>query len=420
MMGHLPPAAVVILAVVWPALVAITGTHRLRDVAGTHLVRVRAVIQAGCLFGLGCWIVGVLTPLPVHERALLALTATLTAVTAIGSLAGSRTPAAPTRLLIAGQEAEVADVLAEIEAIRQPIVPVAICSLGGPKHPFSGLPVSDGLSSVAETAQQSGANAVMVLPGACVSSRELQRLGWALAASNTHLFLGTGLLDVNPARTAVAKMGGLRLLHVRTVPERGPMRAFKGATERAVAGLALLALWPALLVVAIAIRCDSPGPALFRQERVGRDGRTFTMLKFRTMRTEAEVVKATLSDQNEGAGVLFKMRNDPRITRIGAVLRKYSLDELPQLVNVVRGEMALVGPRPALPDEVARYDHDPRRRLAVKPGLTGLWQVSGRSDLSWDESVRLDLAYVDNWSLALDLQIVMRTFGAVLGHRGAY
>jgi lipopolysaccharide/colanic/teichoic acid biosynthesis glycosyltransferase len=173
-----------------------------------------------------------------------------------------------------------------------------------------------------------------------------------------------------------------------------------------------------LLGLMLLVRLDSAGPALFRQVRVGRDGRHFTMLKLRTMRTDAESVRAQVD--NEVDQVLFKNRQDPRITRIGRILRRYSLDELPQLVNVVRGDMSLVGPRPALPSEVAAYDHDPLRRLVVRPGLTGLWQISGRSDLSWRESVRLDLDYVDNWSLPRDLTIIGRTLHAVLGHRGAY
>jgi lipopolysaccharide/colanic/teichoic acid biosynthesis glycosyltransferase len=182
----------------------------------------------------------------------------------------------------------------------------------------------------------------------------------------------------------------------------------------------LAVLSPLILVTYLAIRLDSPGPALYRQTRIGRDGVGFTMLKFRTMVIDADARLAQLAVQNESDGKLFKMRRDPRITRVGSVLRKYSLDELPQLVNVVRGDMSLVGPRPALPSEVLRYDHDECRRLALKPGLTGLWQVSGRSDLSWEDSVRLDLKYVDNWSLSQDLALLVRTVRAVLSHRGAY
>ena len=175
-----------------------------------------------------------------------------------------------------------------------------------------------------------------------------------------------------------------------------------------------------MLVIVVLIRTTSEGPALFRQTRVGRGGRDFQVLKFRTMVNDAEKVKTTLLDENESNGVLFKIRNDPRITRVGGFLRRYSLDELPQLLNVVRGEMSLVGPRPPLPEEVERYGTDMRRRLVVKPGMTGLWQVSGRSDLTWEESVRLDLRYVENWSLILDLQILCKTWSAVTKGEGAY
>jgi lipopolysaccharide/colanic/teichoic acid biosynthesis glycosyltransferase len=177
---------------------------------------------------------------------------------------------------------------------------------------------------------------------------------------------------------------------------------------------------PVLAVIAVCIRLDSDGPALFRQQRVREGGRRFTMLKFRTMSVDAEQAKAALTALNDhGNGILFKMRNDPRVTRVGRVLRATSLDELPQLVNVLRGEMSLVGPRPALPSEVALYDETAERRLAVKPGLTGLWQVSGRSNLSWDESLRLDLHYVDNWRHRIDLGILVRTIKTVVRRDGA-
>lgn len=198
-------------------------------------------------------------------------------------------------------------------------------------------------------------------------------------------------------------------------------RAGRGyAILNAVAALLLiLVLSPVILAVAIAVSLDG-GPILFRQNRVGRDGTDFTMLKFRSMVVDAEARLAALTAHNEGAGPLFKMTHDPRITRVGAVIRTFSLDELPQLFNVVTGTMALVGPRPALRSEVDQYCPLAARRLQVRPGLTGLWQVSGRSDLSWDESIRLDADYVRRWSPALDLQILFRTVGAVLRGGGAY
>jgi lipopolysaccharide/colanic/teichoic acid biosynthesis glycosyltransferase len=177
---------------------------------------------------------------------------------------------------------------------------------------------------------------------------------------------------------------------------------------------------PLLVTIAIAVKLSSPGPVFFRQTRIGAGGARFTMLKFRSMVADAERRRADLTHLNEGNDVLFKVRHDPRVTRVGAVLRRFSLDELPQLANVVRGDMSLVGPRPPLPDEVAIYTDDAVRRLRVRPGLTGLWQISGRSDLSWEESLRLDLRYVDNWSLALDVFILWRTWRAVARGAGAY
>ena len=189
---------------------------------------------------------------------------------------------------------------------------------------------------------------------------------------------------------------------------------------RVLAALALLVTLPLLVLVAMAVVLDSSGSPLFVQTRVGRDGRTFRLFKFRTMVAEAEALRPAIERFNESDGPLFKVRQDPRVTRVGRWLRRCSLDELPQLVNVLRGDMALVGPRPPLPTEVSRYDAVARRRLDVKPGITGLWQVSGRSNLSWEESVRLDIEYVERRSLVLDLDILRRTVPAVLSGRGAY
>ena len=206
----------------------------------------------------------------------------------------------------------------------------------------------------------------------------------------------------------------------RPTPHRRLSRVVKHTWERTFAGLALLVFAPLLLGLGAVVRLSSPGPALYRQRRIGHDGVPFTMLKLRTMTTDADLRRVELLSSDEASGPLFKIRDDPRVTPVGRVLRRYSLDELPQLVNVLRGDMALVGPRPPLPSETEQYDAVARRRLAVRPGLTGLWQVSGRSDLSWEESIRLDLRYVEAWSLGLDLRILLRTVPAVLGHRGAY
>jgi len=225
---------------------------------------------------------------------------------------------------------------------------------------------------------------------------------------------------VSGPRTTIRPTAGLTLLHVDHPQLSGPRQVLKEVFDRFVAGVALVLLAPLFAAVAAAIRLGDNGPALFTQTRVGKDGRPFKIYKFRTMVVDAEQRLAELQSSNDLDGVLFKMRRDPRITAIGARLRKWSVDELPQLINVFRGEMSLVGPRPALPEEAARYADHVRRRLVVKPGLTGMWQVNGRSNLSWDETVRLDLRYVENWSFALDLQILWKTLPVIFRGSGAY
>jgi exopolysaccharide biosynthesis polyprenyl glycosylphosphotransferase len=232
--------------------------------------------------------------------------------------------------------------------------------------------------------------------------------------------VSTALLDVAGPRTTIRPVDGLPMLHVEHAELSGSRRLVKGVFDRCLAALALTLAGPVMLALALAIRRTSAGPALFRQVRVGKDGREFVLYKLRTMYADAEEKQQELTGRNEHDGVLFKMRNDPRVTPLGRRLRRYSLDELPQLLNVLGGQMSLVGPRPPLPCEVAQYPEDVRRRLVVKPGLTGLWQVSGRSDLSWEDSVRLDLRYVENWSLTFDLVILLRTVTALVRTSGAY
>jgi exopolysaccharide biosynthesis polyprenyl glycosylphosphotransferase len=233
------------------------------------------------------------------------------------------------------------------------------------------------------------------------------------------MILAPALTDVAGPRIHVQPVAGLPLLHVAQPEFSGPRRLVKNTFDAGVAAVAVVVLSPVLLAVAVAVKLTDRGPVLFRQIRVGRTGEEFNAYKFRSMVVDAERRLPELRGPNEGAG-LFKMRDDPRVTRIGRFLRRYSLDELPQLFNVLKGQMSLVGPRPPLPAEVAQYPNEMRRRLLVKPGITGLWQVSGRSDLSWDESVRFDLYYVENWSLTSDLIILWRTVRAVFRGTGAY
>ena len=283
----------------------------------------------------------------------------------------------------------------------------------------AGVPVVGTESDVLVRGVEMDVDVIAVSSSAGLGGPGLRRLGWALEGTDIDLVVAPGIMDVAGPRVLTRPVQGLPLLHVEAPSFTGPTLVVKNAMDRVGAALIMLLLLPVFLVVSLLIVLDDRGPVFFRQERVGRDGHTFGMLKFRTMITDAESVLPQLMAANEAAGPLFKMQHDPRVTRIGRVLRKYSLDEFPQLLNVIRGEMSLVGPRPPLPREVAAYESDTRRRFLVKPGMTGLWQISGRSDLSWDESVRLDLYYVENWTPLLDVMIMWRTFRVVIRPDGA-
>jgi exopolysaccharide biosynthesis polyprenyl glycosylphosphotransferase len=303
---------------------------------------------------------------------------------------------------------------------------VAACVSGldtGTDRPsqVEGVPVFGYPAEAMQAIDLFDAEVVAVSSDPDLSGTALRRLAWSLEERGVDLVVAPGLFEVAGPRLSIRPAAGMPLLHVERPSMSGIRRVVKAVVDRLLTlGVVLLAL-PVLLAIGVAIRLDSTGPVLFRQKRVGEGGREFEMFKFRTMVVDAEQRLGQLrTTADAGNEILFKMRRDPRITRVGATLRRFSLDELPQLINVMRGEMSLIGPRPPLPGEVALYEDDVVRRLRVKPGLTGLWQVSGRSDLSWEESVRLDLWYVDNWSLVLDLQILGRTAKAVLLGHGAY
>jgi len=284
----------------------------------------------------------------------------------------------------------------------------------------NGVPVLDRVGeNAASTARRAGAGLVVVSPTA-VEPGTLRRMALALEGSEIDLAIAPSLFEVVTRRVTVEAIDNVPILQVEQIR----LGRFNAALKRSVdivgsLGM-LLVLWPVMAAAAIAIRLDSKGPVLFRQDRSGRDGKPFVILKFRTMVEDAEERLDGVADLNEAGHHFFKVRQDPRVTRVGHFLRKWSIDEIPQLFNVLRGDMSLVGPRPPLPREVARYEDWHLRRLRVRPGLTGLWQVSGRSNIPFDEAVRLDVFYIENWSIGLDLAILLRTVRAVLGRHGAY
>jgi exopolysaccharide biosynthesis polyprenyl glycosylphosphotransferase len=326
------------------------------------------------------------------------------------------------RAIIVGPErsvTEVAQVLQRESWLGYRVVG-AVTPLGDEVELSSGLPVVGHVNDVLDAVQRTHADTVVFTSAGFASANDLRRVAWELESHNAQMIVVPSISDVSRGRVHMRPVGGLPLVYVERPQSEAASTWLKRAFDILGALAVLLVVSPVLAITALLIKREDGGPVLFRQERVGRDGKTFECLKFRSMVVDAEARLQALQAQNMGDGVLFKMTDDPRITRIGKVIRRFSIDEFPQLVNVLRGEMSLVGPRPSLPSEVERYHSDVMRRLRVRPGLTGLWQVSGRSDLSWDDAVRLDLYYVDNWSMMQDLHILVRTVRAVAAARGAY
>jgi exopolysaccharide biosynthesis polyprenyl glycosylphosphotransferase len=302
---------------------------------------------------------------------------------------------------------------------RPPVLAGAMLPDGQVRPPVYG---QLGVEQVAHAVSQAQADTVIVLPCPELDGSAVRRLAWKLERDDIDLILASALLDVAGDRTTIRPVDGLPLLHVEHPRLKGGRRMIKEVFDRAGGLGGVIVLSPLLMVVALLIKCTrgSSGPVIFRQVRVGKNGRQFIIYKFRTMYSDAEARLNSMRHLNEFDGGLFKMRNDPRITPVGRWLRRYSIDEIPQLFNVLKGDMSLVGPRPPLPREVAEYAFDMRRRLVVKPGVTGLWQVSGRSDLSWEDTIRLDLRYVENWSFMMDVTILIQTITAVFRSSGAY
>jgi exopolysaccharide biosynthesis polyprenyl glycosylphosphotransferase len=420
----------VTLTFLWPGVMGMVGSYR-TTAHGEGTEEFRAVMQGG--FGLVAAVAigAYITQTSVARSYVMAMVPLATFLTLLfrhrmrKRLHRSRSRGEYMRRVVAvGHRAAVLDLIMQFR--RQPyhgMRVVAACipeGQGRQRLDVDGVPVLGDFGDVPAVVDKVTADAVAVLACPELDGMALRRLAWGIESRRADLFVAPALMDVAGPRVSVRPVAGMPLLHVEHPDINGVRQLVKSGFDKLVAAVALVVLAVPMLAISIVVRATSPGPALFRQTRIGRGGREFQVLKFRTMVADAERLKQVLLDNNESDGVLFKIRNDPRITRVGALLRRYSLDELPQLLNVLRGEMSLVGPRPPLPAEVEKYGADVRRRLVVKPGMTGLWQVSGRSDLSWEESVRLDLRYVENWSLMLDLQVLWKTWSAVTRGEGAY
>jgi exopolysaccharide biosynthesis polyprenyl glycosylphosphotransferase len=327
------------------------------------------------------------------------------------------------QVLVVGGRDHILDLVRQFEAHRGSgfaVVGACLTTPVGALRDLDGIPLWGSITGMEKAVHASGADTVVVTAGPRMNGSTLRRLAWSLEDLDVDLVVAPHLADVAGTRIHIRPVANLPLLHVEEPVFDGWRLAVKRAFDIVMTLAIMVVVLPLMAAVALAIRLDDGQPVVFRQTRVGLRGKPFTVYKFRTMVVDAERRLAELRDKNEHDGVLFKIREDPRVTRVGRILRKFSLDELPQFFNVLRGDMSLVGPRPPLQSEVDQYGDDARRRLLVKPGITGLWQVSGRSGLSWYDTVRLDLSYVENWSLSADLMILLKTVRAVLRAEGAY
>jgi exopolysaccharide biosynthesis polyprenyl glycosylphosphotransferase len=333
-----------------------------------------------------------------------------------------------TAVLAVGERASVANLASELTGDTNSgyrVVGIGIPGYGAPcgeQLDVDGqqIPIVGGENFVLQAVRQYGADTVAIAGTEHFGVKGIRRLIWELEPMDVELVVSPGVMDVARSRLVMRPIAGLPLLYIDKPQYRGAKKLQKRAFDFCFALAALAASLPIVLVTALVVKLTSRGPVFYSSERIGIDGKPFMMLKFRTMVEDADKELESLRTVNESDGLLFKIRNDPRITPVGSVLRRFSIDELPQFINVLRQEMSVVGPRPPLRREVEAYDDDVQRRLLVKPGVTGLWQVSGRSDLPWDKAVRLDLSYVDNWSMIGDILIIVKTLQAVLQRKGAY
>ncbi len=425
--SHLVALSLPLIGAVWLALVNSFGGYRLRyqRAGATEYKRVvMASFTAAGAVGIGSYLLKAEFP-----RGMFVALFAMGTIGLIGSRfarrqvmhAIHRQGALLTPVVVAGDSAHIdtiANVLRRETWLGYRVVG-AVTSDRASQTP-AGLPVLGTMADAVDVIDDHDIATVIFAEGAFASPADFRRMAWELEEQDVHMIVVPTLTDVSAQRLDVRPVAGLPLVDVDRPQAIEAARWMKRTWDIVGSAILLTLLSPVMGLVALVIKLEDGGPVLFRQTRVGLKGQPFECLKFRSMCIDAEARLAALMAQNEGAGPLFKLTHDPRITRVGRFIRRFSLDELPQLWNALRGDMSLVGPRPALPTEVAQYDSDTRRRLDVRPGLTGLWQVSGRSNLSWDDTVRLDLYYVDNWSMVQDLMILAKTAKAVVGSSGAY
>ncbi|MET1037430.1 MAG: exopolysaccharide biosynthesis polyprenyl glycosylphosphotransferase [Aeromicrobium sp.] len=409
---------------VWFAVAVVVGTLFLELVAVPSYERNRTLAPVRHLLvtaGTGLLAASAFAWLDPQEVRWAAVVVVTAAAVLVGAVVATRSAGAPRTVLLVGGRVGVAQLIAQWSTCRDVEVK-GVCLpelVDAPGHQLGPVPIVGSLDDAAAVAQALAVDQVVIVPGPLLSAPHVRRVIWALEALPAEISIVAEMDGVAPRRVTARMLGRRLTLSVRPSGHVLPAMWVKGAVDRLVAALLLVVLSPLLLAVALLIRLDSPGPVIFRQTRVGRGGESFTIFKFRTMHADAETRLAGLTPINEGAGPLFKVARDPRTTRVGRTLRCTSIDEVPQLVNVLRGEMSLIGPRPGLPVETMTYDEWVHRRLRVKPGMTGAWQVGGRSNLSWAEAVRLDIDYVDNATLRDDLRIAARTVRVVISRDGA-
>lgn len=411
----------------WPVLVALFGGYR-RSNVGIGTAEMRSVLRAGFwLPVVGIYLL-VLMDRPMWPLVLLS------AVPLVGISLAARMVARHRlhrlqargigcrRTLAVGSPAEVK--LLRERLSREPHCGMTVEGYCGPDgvtaDPAMSIPTLGGLDTVRDVVVNEHFEAVVVTGHLTADERFVRELSWSLEDTDAEVLVSPGIVEVTRPRLDIRPLVGVPLLHVRQPCFSGWRHVVKRGMDLTLTSVGLVLISPVLLAIAVAIKLEDRGPVLFKQTRIGYGGEPFEMLKFRSMVVDAEARKAALMELNEGHGGLFKMRRDPRVTRIGSFLRRWSLDELPQLFNVLLGSMSLVGPRPHLASELAVMPEVASRRALVTPGLTGLWQISGRSDLSGDDGLRLDLRYVENWSVALDLHILWKTVRAVIRQAGAF